>query len=103
MNDESPPEWQRTALLRQRLWAAHREKHGPGIEAELAPLDRAGLVARLAAEGFEDAVVSGRLCTLDSLLDDTRPPGSQLTTEDLRSTVFDVLLLARTMDGDDAP
>lgn len=69
------------------LWAERVKKLTPAIEAELEPLDRAGLVERLAREGYQTTTVSGVRHALVDLGE------AALPASDLRSMVFDVLLL----------
>jgi hypothetical protein len=88
---EKPPlDWQERAAAGRKRFGELAARVGPAIEAELATLDRAALVARLKAEGHTSITVSGRTGPVDALL---TPLGRAIPDSDVRSMVYDVLLL----------
>lgn len=100
MNEPDLFAWRRQAAAHRKLFAACVEQHGPAIDAELAPLDRQGLVDRLKAEGFASFTLSGTSVPTDQLM---TPLGRAISDGTVRSLVYDVLLLKRTHDADPEP
>jgi hypothetical protein len=89
--DEKPPlDWRERAAAGRKRFGELVDRVGPAIEAELAPLDRAALVARLKAEGHKTLTVSGQTGPIDGLLSGL---GKLIPDSDVRSMVYDVLLL----------
>lgn len=78
------------AGFRRKLFAALAAKHGAAIDTELDALDRAGLVARLRAEGVTTLSARGHEGPVEALL---VPPGTVIRDRDIRALVYDLLLL----------
>lgn len=81
---------QEQATFRRKLFAPLIATHGAAIDAELDGLDRAGLVARLKAEGVTTLSCHGHEGPVEALL---VAPGTVVRDRDIRALVYDALLL----------